>query len=179
MMTFLQDNEENPRDIVIHGTAYVPDWNMESPVVNIFKSNQINRDLCNRTKNLPVFIEHDTNVPVGTVVDCYVDEKRNLNTFLHISGNKMVNKKLPLTLEIDPFTNKRYYTGLSMGTNVRLDETSRGFTTVKDVTPTEVSIVRNPDREGALLKNHWLVPRHESPEEFIKSKVKSIQRFDW
>lgn len=178
-MTFLNDNDDDPRDIIIHGCAYTPDYDMNSPVVNIFKRNQMNTALCNQTKNLPVFIEHDTRVPVGKVVDCYIDEQRNLNTFLHISGNRLVNQKLPQTLEIDPFTNKRYYTGLSMGTNVRLDDTSRGFTTVRDVTPTEVSIVRNPDRKGALVKNHWLVPRHENPEEFIKNKVKTIQRFDW
>jgi hypothetical protein len=178
-MTFLSDNPSNPRDIIIHGKAYTPDYNLDAPLVNVYKSNQMTSELANKTKSLPVYVEHDSDFTVGKVVDSYIDENRNLNTFLHISGNDIVNSKLPPALEIDPHTNKRYYTGLSMGTDVLLDESSKCYTTVKSVIPKEVSIVRNPDRPNAFIDNFWLLPRGESAEDFINEKSRDILKFDY
>jgi hypothetical protein len=169
-MTFLNDNDENPRDIIVYGRAYTPDYNLNTPVVNVFKSNQIDYRLADATNGKPVFIEHDTKYPVGKVLKSEVDPLRNLNAFLEVSGNKLVNSKLPPCLEIDPFTNKRFYSGLSMGTDVELN-IGKTYTTVKSVRPTEVSIVKNPDRPNAYIYDYWLVPRDYKGSEYLTDYV--------
>lgn len=174
-MTFLNDNDENPRDIIVYGRAYTPDYDLNSPVVNIYKSNQIDSKLASATDGKPVYIEHDTKYPVGSVLKSEVDSLRNLNTFLEVSGNKMVNSRLPPCLEIDPFTNKRYYGGLSMGTDVELD-VSKTYTTVKSVRPTEVSIVRNPDRPQANIYDYWIVPRDYKGSEYLSDHIMGSEK---
>lgn len=178
-MTFLYDNLENPRTIVVLGTAYTPDRCDASPTVNVLKTKHMNLDLVDKTKDLPVFIEHDDKYPIGKVVKTFLDEKRNLNAFLEISGNKLVNSKLPATLEIDPHTNQRYYSGISMGTDVLLDETSKCYTHVKEVRPKELSIVKTPDRPNALIRNHWLVPRDQDVHEFVQKQCENLNLIEF
>jgi len=178
-MSFLHHSEHDspPRDIVVYGRAYTPDWNADTPTVNVFKSEQMNSQLATDTKGLPVFIEHDDKYPIGEVVDAYIDESRNLNTFLYISGNDLVNRKLPDTLDPHPMTKKRFYSGLSMGTDVALDQKSKCYTQVVGVKPTEVSLVRNPDRPEANIYDYWIVPRSSTDRDAFVSDLK--ERFDF
>jgi len=160
-------------DIVVFGRAYTPDYDLLTPPVNVFKVDQMNADLVRQTIGLPVFIEHDTRYDVGYVFDAFIDEFRNLNTFLYISGNDMVNELLPAALR------EKFYTGLSMGTDVVLDERSKCYTTVAGVRPTEVSLVRTPDRPNAMIEEYWVVPRYvENKTAFVKNLTRRCARFE-
>lgn len=166
-----------PNDVLILGTSYTPDYDTKSAKTNVYKFNEIDEKLAKKTKNLPVYIEHDDRYVVGKVKDSFVDEKRFLNSFLHISGNRVVNEALiGGAISIDPLTNKRFYNGLSMGTKVALDTTSKPYTFVKNVEPQEISIVQTPDRPNAFIKDFWILPKYvEDKNEYIDEIVK---RFD-
>lgn len=170
---------DKPNDILIFGKSYTPEYDLRSIKTNEYKSNEINDTLAKKTVGLPVFIEHDDRYPVGHVADSFVDERRNLNSFLYVSGNRAVNEQLLSgAIAIDPMTNKRFYSGLSMGTQVALDVESKPYVFVQGVTPKEISIVQEPDRPNAFIQDYWVVPKHvEEPKEFVESITRKYDRF--
>lgn len=163
-----------PNDVLILGTSYTPDYDLKGVKTNIYKSTEINDTLAKKTTNLPVYIEHDDRYVVGTVKKSFVDERRNLNSFLYITGNRTVNEALINgAISIDPMTNKRFYNGLSMGTRVALDTETKPYTFVTSVEPQEISIVRNPDRPNAFIKDFWILPKYvENKDEYIDNIVR-------
>ena len=174
-MSFLNEENEDARDILVYGVAYTPDWSVDTPVVNVYKPNHMTDDLAKQTVGLPVFVEHDCEYPIGNVADAFVDETRNLNTFLHVKGNPLANKKLPSALAVDASTRRRHFSGLSMGTDVLLDDNSKCYTQVSAVVPTEVSIVKNPDRPKSYIKDYWVLPRLDEREtqQYIKDIIRA------
>ena len=181
-MTFLTDLDDDvdPRELVVLGVIYTPDHANSGKGfrTNVYRPEDINADLVDQCVGLPVYIEHDDEFTVGEVLMAFRDENHNLNAFLHIAGNKLVNQRLPGALDIDPETNQRFYTGLSMGTDVYLDETSEDYTFVKEVIPKEVSIVRTPDRPGAEIIDYWVLPRHVDATEYVSELAAHIPRFE-
>lgn len=104
--------------------------------------------------NLDVFIEHDTNKPVGKVLDAYISNEGDLMTFLHISGDPVCNSFLPEKLALGP-DGRRFFNDLSMGHEVVM-RNDNGFTKVIGKHPSEVSIVRQGDNPGRTLKTGGL-----------------------
>lgn len=150
-MHMVRPSSLSPR-IVVYGRAYTPDFDTSKPRVNVFKSYDMTANLARATVGLPVYIEHDERYEVGHVCDAFVDEHSYLNVYLYLAGNEVIMERLPHAI------GERYYQGLSMGTNVLLDEHSRCFSQVVDVIPTEVSIVRTPDRPRSFIFDYWHVP---------------------
>jgi hypothetical protein len=172
-------DDDKPNDVVVFGRSYTPEYDNDGIKTNVYKSQEINDKLARQTVGLPVYIEHDDRYPVGWVADSFVDELRTLNSFLYITGNRTVNEKiLDGALAIDPMTNKRYYSGLSMGTRVELDTESRPYVFAKGAHPKEISIVQEPDRPNAHIFDYWVVPRHnEEPKEFVNEISRHYDRF--
>lgn len=173
--------EDENNGLIILGTAYTPQYeddNNKDDQTTLFKHNQIDNNFANSCKNLNVHIEHDDGIKIGTVIDAYVNEKRQLKTLLHIdNSNKFVNELLPPKLNLDPKTNKRFYNGLSLGNDISFTKRDDKVS-VNSNKPVEVSIVMNGDRPDTFIDDYWYVPKSMSPEEFIQKELSNkIQRF--
>jgi len=162
-------------DIVVYGTAYTPDYDADAPRTNVFKHADMTPELAAKTVGLPVFIEHDDAYPIGTVAHAEIDARRFMRVALHVRGNPIAAELLPGALSVDPDTGKRFFTGLSMGTDVTLDLRSRAFTTVAAVRPTEISIVRRPDRPMADITDYDLVPHSTTRKELFATIRKKFE----
>lgn len=174
------DHDDNkPNDVVVFGRSYTPEYDNCGLKTNVYKSKEITSKLARDTVDLPVYIEHDDRYDCGFVADSFVDELRTLNSFLYITGNRTVNEKfLEGALSIDPMTNTRYYGGLSMGTQVELDCTSKPYVFAKGAKPKEISVVQKPDRPHANIFDYYVVPKSaEEPKEFVKELSRKYDRF--
>lgn len=173
------DREDKPNDVVVFGRSYTPEYDNEGIHTNVYKSKQIDSKLARQTVDLPVYIEHDDRYNCGFVADSFVDELRTLNSFLYITGNRTVNEKfLEGALSIDPMTNTRYYSGLSMGTQVELDCVSKPYVFAKGAKPKEISVVQKPDRPHANIFDYYVVPKSvEEPKEFVEELSRKYDRF--
>lgn len=168
---------EDPNDILIMGTAYTPSYD-DCNDTTLFTADQMTSEFANNMKNLPVYIEHDNSIQVGTIKEAYIDEKRRLKTILHIAGNRMVNEKLPATLHRDPEYQRRFFNDLSLGNDIGLvKENDR--VCVKSNIPSEVSVVKNGDRPETHIDDYWIVPKTQNVDDFFKEKIEpNIIRFN-
>lgn len=166
-------------NIIVFGTSYFPDYDNTSTKTNVFKAEEINDSLAIKTRGLNVYLNHDTDWgSIGVVGDSCVNEKRELLSWLLISGNRGVNEVLCSgALDIDPTTNARYYKGLSMGTSVQLDMTSKNYVFPINVTPKEISIVNEYDRPNCIIHNWYKVPSNQEPREFLNDLTRKYDRF--
>lgn len=161
----LSDNEE--QGILILGKAYVP--RMEDDYNGtLFRSDEVDHNLCASLNGLDVLIEHDEENPVGKIIDSFIDKDGSLMTFLHIKGDPACNMFLPEKLAIgsgkDP--SKRFFNDLSLGHEVAFEEVNGRLKVVRKV-PQEVSIVQVGDNEGTHISDWWFV---NGSSENIRSK---------
>lgn len=174
------EEESSPNDILVLGCAYTPLYGDDEPST-IFKHDQMNHDFAEQVKGLPVYIEHDTSRQVGEVHDAYINEKRQLMTLLHLSGDPTTNRLLPPTLFKDPDNNnRRYYNALSLGNDAQIfREHVNAVPQVKGNVPAEVSLVMAGNRPMTEIDDYWLLPKDVPMDKFVRDEVmRNIIRYD-
>jgi hypothetical protein len=107
----------------------------------------MNQQMINHVIGLPVFIEHDDRFQIGVILNAYIDILYNLCVILEIkqSMNSYIFSGIDQYVKR---TGRFPYMGLSLGTNVKISTSDKKIK-VEEISPIEVSIVSNPDREGA------------------------------
>lgn len=164
-------------DLLVLGSAYTPYYGDESST--LFKYNEMNASFAKSLLNLPVFIEHDTRHQIGHVVDAYINEKRQVKAILHITGNRVVNEKLPSTLYRDPANGgRRYYNSFSLGNDLTFTRNENNVLKVATNVPCEISICREGDRPMTYIDDYWILPPGVNVYDFIREKINPmINRF--
>ena len=59
---------------------------------------------------------------------------------------------------------EKKFPGLSMGTDVTLDMESKGYATVSDIKPKEISVVADPDIKGCNILGTYVLPKYKTRE---------------
>jgi len=169
-------DDEGDFEIIVQGCAYTPEYDDAHHGTNL-KYDEIDCALTDHVKGLPCFIKHDAvhekgtpRQPIGKIVDAYVNGEGELMTLLHISGDPVVLSLSPSKL-IQGQNNKRFYNGLSLGSNVVIHETEKFNTKIYSKTPTEVSIVREGDRPKAKILNCWMIPTGSDVKKLIPDLI--------
>lgn len=168
-------DEEVPNDLLVMGCAYTPRYGDEE--TTLFKYNDMTQKFADSVTGLPVHIEHDTSKTIGEVRDAFINERRQLMTLLHLSGDPVVNKLLPAKLFKNPSKGGRaFFNDLSLGNDVgfKLEYNTEGGFSKKSVTdnvPAEVSIVGNGNRPMTDIENYWILPKNADIGQFINEHV--------
>jgi hypothetical protein len=167
----MEDTEDS--DILLMGCAYTPLYGEDQ--TTLFKHGDMTDAFAKSIKDLPVYIEHDTTRAIGKVRDAFINEKRQLMTLLHISGDPLANKLLPPTLYKDPDNdNKGFYNALSLGNSVGFKITDHGTYKTKEVqgnVPSEVSLVMAGNRPMTEIDDYWFVPKNADIDDYIKETI--------
>lgn len=139
-------------DIVLTGCAYTPEFK-EGYHGTLFHVSDMTPQFAESIVGLPVYIEHDTGIPIGCVTDAHIDYSSRLIVTIKVYGNTIVTSLLP------PKLASRFYAGLSLGHAVQFKMGDDGTVGVHSLTPTEISIVRKGDREGTDIFHYQVVSR--------------------
>lgn len=131
--------------LCIEGVAFTPQ--NEDSGLPIYHESEIDENVAEAIKGKPVFIEHDTEVAVGKVVDATVTEDKSI----------WVNMEMDLPsvdTRIEQKIRQGVLTGLSLGwkTNLYEDPTSQKIK-VHSREPEEVSLVMKGDRPNTFITN--------------------------
>jgi hypothetical protein len=141
--------------IDVVGIGYVPDY--EYGGTHMLIPEQMTRELAASVVSLPVYIEHDTSVPIGEVSMAHIDDKMRLVVTLKIFNNPLIVSHLSDCIALNGNTGRRaLFTGISAGTRVQLRRTSLGdgehyMAPVGQVEFSEFSIVETPDSPECLI----------------------------
>lgn len=175
----MENDCECSNGVLIFGTAYTPTYDDDYDGT-LFSHEQMNEEFAERMKNLPVYIEHDASVPIGKVKDAFINERRQLETILHVNSSKEINKRIPPTLYKDPENGgKGFFNALSLGNDITFNfSPDKCKTTIDSNVPTEVSIVRNGNRPLTEIKDYWIVPETvEDIDDYINNHIKPKIRY--
>jgi len=166
--------EDSPNELLVMGCAYTPRFGDDK--TTLFNHGEMNQEFADRIKGLPVHIEHQTDKTIGEVKEAFINERRQLMTLLHLSGDPVVNSKLPEKLfRGTGADDRRFYNGLSLGNGVGFEVKRHpgGYTTKEVVgnAPTEVSVVREGNRPMTEIVDYWVLPKSANVDDYIRENI--------
>lgn len=153
---------QKPNETVVCGIAYTPEYS-DNYRGSYFHSSAMNEEFTEKLMGKPVYIEHDTSVRVGTVVDAWIKEStKQAIVLMHIHSDDMAQRLLPDKLH------NGFFRELSLGNDVATLLHEDGDIEIVGNEPVEVSIVRKGDRPDTRILD-WAVfnPNAMGVHEFI------------
>jgi len=144
-------------DVLVLGVAYTPAY--EDGETTLFKYSEMTPAFAESLRGLPVYVEHDTRIQIGTVHSAYINDSLQAVALLHIHGNTMVCDRLPAFLDRDPRTGRAFYNAFSLGNELLLwRNPDTDAVEVMSNTPSEVSVCVDGDRPQTDILDYWVVP---------------------